>query len=119
MMLSLGRMRLCGAGHAELAADDELDTRPTIGEEDSALRLSTTEGRLKPRTPPDSQPRIGFTGASKEIRPPIFPRPSSGRFLFAHEAQSSSASTADGGLQRANAPQCREPKPEGGSGLGG
>ena len=35
-----------------------------IGEEGSTLRLTTTERRLKPRTPSESQPRIGFTGAS-------------------------------------------------------
>jgi hypothetical protein len=27
--------------------------------------LTTTERRLKPRTSPESQPRLGFTGASK------------------------------------------------------
>ena len=36
-----------------------------IGEEGSTLRLTTTERRLKPRTSPESQPRLGFTGASK------------------------------------------------------
>ena len=46
-----------------------------IGEEGSTLRLTTTERRLKPRTSPESQPRIGFTGASKKFCPSsFFPR---------------------------------------------
>ena len=57
----------------ELAYEPDSDTvtRPTIGGEEgtSTLRLIATEGRrllvlVKPRTPPESQPRIGFTGAS-------------------------------------------------------
>ena len=44
-----------------------------IGEEGSTLRLTTTERRLKPRTSPESQPRIGFTGASKKLCPSSFP----------------------------------------------
>ena len=43
-----------------------------IGEEGSTLRLTTTERRLKPRTSPESQPRLGFTGASKKICPSSF-----------------------------------------------
>ena len=43
-----------------------------IGEEGSTLRLTTTERRLKPRTSPESQPRIGFTGASKKFCPSSF-----------------------------------------------
>ncbi len=43
-------------GTQSARADDESDTRPTIGEEGSTLRLTTTEGRLKPRTHPESQP---------------------------------------------------------------
>ena len=43
-----------------------------IGEEGSTLRLTTTEGRLKPRTSPESQPRLGFTGASKKFCPSSF-----------------------------------------------
>ena len=46
-----------------------------IGEEGSTLRLTTTERRLKPRTSPESQPRLGFTGASKKFCPSsFFPR---------------------------------------------
>jgi hypothetical protein len=50
----------------ELAYEPDTVTRPTIGleEDTSTLRLIATEGRLKPRAPPESQPRIGFTGAS-------------------------------------------------------
>ena len=45
-----------------------------IGEEGSTLRLTTTERRLKPRTSPESQPRLGFTGAaaSKKFCPSSF-----------------------------------------------
>jgi hypothetical protein len=61
-----GRMRLYGVqGTQSVRADDEPETRPIIGEEGSTLRLTTTERRLKPRTSPESQPRLGFTGASK------------------------------------------------------
>ena len=34
--------------------------------------MTTTERRLKPRTSPESQPRIGFTGASKKFCPSSF-----------------------------------------------
>ena len=45
------------------------------GGEGSTLGLTTTERRPKPRTPPESQPRIGFTGASKKFCPSsFFPR---------------------------------------------
>ena len=65
-----GRMRLYGVqGTQSVRADDEPETRPIIGEEGSTLRLTTTERRLKPRTSPESQPRLGFTGASKKILP--------------------------------------------------
>ena len=47
-----------------------------IGEEGSTLRLTTTERRLKPRTSPESQPRLGFTGASKKFCPSSFFAPS-------------------------------------------
>ena len=68
-----GRMCLYGVqGTQSVRADDEPETRPIIGEEGSTLRLTTTERRLKPRTPPESQPRIGFTGASKKIRPSAY-----------------------------------------------
>jgi hypothetical protein len=45
------------------------------------LRLTTTEGRLKSGTPPEShwQPRIGFTGASKKICPSLFSSPTEAR----------------------------------------
>ena len=65
-----GRMRLYGVqGTQSVRADDEPETRPIIGEEGSTLRLTTTERRLKPRTSPESQPRLGFTGASKKFCP--------------------------------------------------
>ncbi len=65
-----GRMRLYGVqGTQSVRADDEPETRPIIGEEGSTLRLTTTERRLKPRTSPESQPRLGFTDASKKILP--------------------------------------------------
>ena len=59
-------------GTQSVRADDESETRPTVGEEGSTLRLTTTERRLKPRTSPESQPRIGFTGASKKFCPSSF-----------------------------------------------
>ena len=72
-----GRMRLYGVqGTQSVRADDEPETRPIIGAEGSTLRLTTTERRLKPRTSPESQPRIGFTGASKKFCP------SRGGFFF-------------------------------------
>ena len=68
-----GRMRLYGVqGTQSVRAEDEPETRPIIGEEGSTLRLTTTERRLKPRTSPESQPRLGFTGASKKICPSSF-----------------------------------------------
>ena len=68
-----GRMRLYGVqGTQSVRADDEPETRPIIGEEGSTLRLTTTERRLKPRTSPESQPRLGFTGASKKFCPSSF-----------------------------------------------
>ena len=70
-----GRMRLYGVqGTQSVRADDEPETRPTIGEEGSppSLRLTTTERRPKPRTSTESQPRIGFTGASKKFCPSGF-----------------------------------------------
>ncbi len=70
-----GRMRLYGVqGTQSVRAEDEPETRPIIGEEGSTLRLTTTERRLKPRTSPESQPRLGFTGASKKICPSSFSR---------------------------------------------
>ena len=75
-----GRMRLYGVqGTQSVRAEDEPETRPIIGEEGSTLRLTTTERRLKPRTSPESQPRLGFTGASKKFCPSsfFFTRPSS------------------------------------------
>ena len=69
----LGRMRLYGVqGTQSVRANDEPDTRPTIGEEGSTLRLTTTERHLKPCTSPESQPRLGFTGASKKFCPSSF-----------------------------------------------
>ena len=66
-------MRLYGVqGTQSVRADDEPETRPIIGEEGSTLRLTTTERRLKPRTSPESQPRLGFTGASKKFCPSSF-----------------------------------------------
>jgi hypothetical protein len=66
-------MRLYGVqGTQSVRADDEPETRPIIGEEGSTLRLTTTGGRLKPRTSPESQPRLGFTGASKKFCPSSF-----------------------------------------------
>ena len=61
-------------GTQSVRTDDEPETRPIIGEEGStpSLRLTTTERRLKPRTSPESQPRIGFTGASKKFCPSSF-----------------------------------------------
>ena len=68
-----GRMRRYGVqGTQSVRADDEPETRPIIGEEGSTLRLTTTERRLKPRTSPESQPRLGFTGASKKFCPSSF-----------------------------------------------
>ena len=68
-----GRMRLYGLqGTHSVRADDEPETRPIIGEEGSTLRLTTTERRLKPRTSPESQPRLGFTGASKNSAHRVF-----------------------------------------------
>ena len=68
-----GRMRLYGVqGTQSVRAEDEPETRPIIGEEGSTLRLTTTERRLKPRTSPESQPRLGFTGASKKFCPSSF-----------------------------------------------
>jgi hypothetical protein len=68
-----GRMRLYGVqGTQSVRADDEPETRPIIGEEGSTLRLTTTERRLKPRTSPESQPRLGFTGASKNSAHRVF-----------------------------------------------
>ncbi len=68
-----GRMRLYGVqGTQSVRADDEPETRPIIGEEGSTLRLTTTERHLKPRTSPESQPRLGFTGASKNFCPSSF-----------------------------------------------
>ena len=69
-----GRMRLYGVqGTQSVRADDEPETRPIIGEEGSTLRLTTTDRRLKPpRTSPESQPRLGFTGASKKFCPSSF-----------------------------------------------
>ncbi len=66
-------MRLYGVqGTQSVRADDEPETRQIIGEEGSTLRLTTTERRLKPRTSPESQPRLGFTGASKNFCPSCF-----------------------------------------------
>ena len=66
-------MRLYGVqGTQSVRAEDEPETRPIIGEEGSTLRLTTTERRLKPRTSPESQPRLGFTGASKKFCPSSF-----------------------------------------------
>jgi hypothetical protein len=66
-------MRLYGVqGTQSVRADDEPETRPIIGEEGSTLRLTTTERRLKPRTSPESQPRLGFTGASKNSAHRVF-----------------------------------------------
>ena len=68
-----GRMRLYGVqGTQSVRADNEPETRPIIGEEGSTLRLTTTERRLKPRSSPESQPGIGFTGASKKFCPSSF-----------------------------------------------
>ena len=68
-----GRMRLYGVqGTQSVRAEDEPETRPIIGEEGSTLRLTTTKRRLKPRTSPESQPRLGFTGASKKFCPSSF-----------------------------------------------
>ena len=68
-----GRMRLYGVqGTQSVRADDEPETRLIIGEEGSTLRLTTTERRLKPRTSPESQPRLGFTGASKNSAHRVF-----------------------------------------------
>ena len=68
-----GRMRLYGVqGTQSVRAEDEPETRPIIGEEGSTLRLTTTERRLKPRTSPESQPRLGFTGASKNSAHRVF-----------------------------------------------
>ena len=68
-----GRMRLYGVqGTQSVRADDEPETRPIIAEKGSTLRLTTTERRLKPRTSPESQPRLGFTGASKNFCPSSF-----------------------------------------------
>ncbi len=77
-----GRMRLYGVqGTQSVRADDEPETvtRPIIGEERSTLRLTTTERRLKPRTSPESQPRLGFTGASKNSAHRVFFRAIEGR----------------------------------------
>jgi hypothetical protein len=70
-----GRMRLYGVQGTQtrsVRAEDEPETRPIIGEEGSTLRLTTTERRIKPRTSPESQPRLGFTGASKKFCPSSF-----------------------------------------------
>ena len=68
-----GRMRLYGVqGTQSVRADDEPETRPIIAEKGSTLRLTTTERRLKPRTSPESQPRLGFTGASKNSAHRVF-----------------------------------------------
>ena len=68
-----GRMRLYGVqGTQSVRADDEPETRPNIAEKGSTLRLTTTERRLKPRTSPESQPRLGFTGASKNSAHRVF-----------------------------------------------
>jgi hypothetical protein len=55
----------------------------------------------KAHTPPESQPRIGLTGAFKNKCPSIFSRPVPAEFLFAHEALSVHR---PGGLQRATRP---------------
>jgi hypothetical protein len=66
-------MRLYGVQSTQsVRADDEPETRPIIGEEGSTPRLTTTERRLKPRTYPESRPRLGFTGASKKFCPSSF-----------------------------------------------
>jgi hypothetical protein len=79
-------MRLYGVqGTQSVRADDEPETRPIIAEKGSTLRLTTTERRLKPRTSPESQPRLGFTGASKNSAHRVFfstfPGSSHGRAL--------------------------------------
>ncbi len=79
-----GRMRLYGVqGTQSVRADDEPETRPIIGEEGSTLRLTTTERRLKPRTSLESQPRLGFTGASKISAHRVFFLPARTRTLLA------------------------------------
>jgi hypothetical protein len=66
-------MRLYGVqGTQSVRADDEPETRPNHRGEGSTLRLTTTERRLKPRTSPESQPRLGFTGASKNSAHRVF-----------------------------------------------
>lgn len=80
-----GRMRLYGVqGTQSVRADDEPETRPIIGEEGSTLRLTTTERRLKPRTSPESQPRLGFTGASKNSAHRVFFAPTDNTIAYSH-----------------------------------
>ncbi len=86
-------------GTQSVRADDEPDTRPIIGEEGSILRLTTTERRLKPRTSPESQPRIGFTGALKKFCPSsFFLRHASPSGLSSDEPQLSLALRGGGGV---------------------
>ena len=84
-----GRMRLYGVqGTQSVRADDEPETRPIIGEKGSTLRLTTTERRLKPRTSPESQPRLGFTGASKNSAHRVFSRAHTHACTPTHTARS-------------------------------